>query len=44
VKNRVPWDVVFGLDAEERFAYVVIFGQLAGGEFDFTTGRWKVRD
>ena len=40
VKNGVPFDVAFTLPPDERFAYVVILGELAGGRFDWGAMRW----
>jgi hypothetical protein len=39
----VPFDVAFCLSPEERLAFVVALGRLDGGEFDFTSLRWKER-
>ena len=43
VKNGVPYSVAFALEPDERLAYVVIFGQLDGNDFDFDRGQWKER-
>ena len=43
VRNGVPFDVAFSLPADERLAWVVVFGTLDGGEFDFVSMRWKER-
>jgi len=37
----VPFDVAFSLPEDERLAYVVALGTLAGHEFDWQTVRWK---
>jgi hypothetical protein len=39
----VPFDVAFSLSAEERMAFVIVLGRLAGGEFDFAAMGWKDR-
>ena len=39
----MPFDVAFALDAAERLAFVVAFGTLDGGDYDFAAGRWKER-
>jgi len=31
------------MDPDERFAMVVIFGEIEGGRFDWTAGRWEKR-
>jgi hypothetical protein len=43
VQHGVPFDVAFSLSAEERMAFVVVLGRLAGGVFDFATLRWQER-
>jgi hypothetical protein len=43
VKEGVPFDVAFSLDEEERAAFVIIFGQLRGHEFDWHARGWKPR-
>lgn len=40
-KHGVPWDVAEGLDAETRFAMVVIAIEHEGGRFDWNTGQWQ---
>ena len=40
-RNGVPFDVAFSLDAEERLAWVVALGSLAGRVYDFDAGAWK---
>ena len=42
VRNGVPFDVAFSLDPDERLAWVVVFGTLDGGEFDWQAREWKV--
>ena len=37
----MPFDVAFALDAAERLAFVVAFGELDGGSFDFAARRWR---
>ena len=39
----MPFDVAFALDVTERLAFVVAFGELDGGIFDFATGQWRER-
>lgn len=41
VKNGVPYDVAFSLPAEERVAYMIIFGELEGGKFDWARMDWE---
>lgn len=40
MKFGVPYDVAWSLPASERMAYIVVFGELDGGEFCFTRWRW----
>jgi hypothetical protein len=37
----VPFDVAFNLPDDERLAYVVVLGTLAGHVFDWQVMRWK---
>jgi hypothetical protein len=37
----VPFDVAFSLPADERLAFVVALGTLAGGVFDWDELRWS---
>jgi hypothetical protein len=37
----VPFDVAFSLPADERLAYVVALGTLAGRVFDWQGLHWK---
>lgn len=47
IKSGVPYTVAFDGDAPtalnqtEKIAFTVIFGELEGGEFDWSTGRFK---
>ncbi len=41
VRNGVPFDVAFSLPEDERLAYVVALGTLAGNTFDWQAMRWK---
>jgi hypothetical protein len=41
VKNGVPWDVAHSLEAEPRLAYVIYFGQLEGGVWDWDAMDWE---
>jgi len=36
----VPFDVAFSLPDDERQAWVVAFGTLEGGTYDWTTRSW----
>lgn len=40
VKNGVPFDVAFSLEASERLAWIVIFGQFGGLSYNWETGQW----
>lgn len=40
VKNGVPFDVAFSLDAVERLAWVVVFGEFSGLHFNWETRSW----
>lgn len=44
MKNGVPFDVAFSLDAEDRLNMVVIFGTFEGGSFDWSELRWRGKD
>jgi hypothetical protein len=37
----VPFDVAFSLSDEERLAWVIALGTLAGRSFDFAAMAWK---
>jgi hypothetical protein len=37
----VPFDVAFSLPPDDRLAWVVVFGTLDGGEFDWAAPRWE---
>lgn len=37
----MDWDIAHSLPPKRRRAYVVFYGQLDGGEWDFARGRWK---
>jgi hypothetical protein len=43
VKNGVPYDRAFAMEADELAAHVIVFGQLDGGEWDWSSMRWKER-
>ena len=43
VKNNVPWDVAFSLDAGMVQALCVIFGRMDDKEFCEVTMQWKER-
>lgn len=40
VRNGVPFDVAFSLDAEERTAWVVVFGEMDGRVWDWRAMQW----
>lgn len=44
VKQGVPFDVAFSVDAELRAAWCIRFGMFEGGEFDWATGTWRSRE
>ena len=43
MKNGVPYDVAFSLQPEYVAAYGIIFGEMEGNEFDWSTFLWKKR-
>ena len=48
MSKGVPWQAVLGpvrrpLTATQRYAFVIAFGELAGGEWDWNTGKWLPR-
>ena len=42
VKNGVPFDVAFSLEAEERKAWVIVLGELSGLSWNHATGEWAL--
>ena len=44
VKNGIPFDVAFSVDAELRGAWCIRFGMFEGAEFDWSTGSWKPKE
>ena len=40
VHHGVPFDVAFSLSQAERLHWVVVFGTIRGGSYDWATGRW----
>jgi hypothetical protein len=40
VRNGVPFHIAFALPADERLAFVVALGTLAGRVFDWDQLRW----
>jgi len=40
-QSGVPFDVAFSLPNEERLAWVIALGTLAGRTFNFATMEWK---
>jgi hypothetical protein len=43
VKCGVPWDVAHSLEPERRLAYVVYYGELEGGVWDYDRMTWRER-
>ena len=43
VKNGVPFDVAFSLDAETRSAWCIVFAGFEGAQFDWDAGHFKER-
>lgn len=43
VDRGVSLDVALSLDDDERAAWLIIFGQIRGHEFDWANGMWKER-
>ncbi len=43
MKNGVPFDVALSFSPRERLAWVVYFGRLEGGEWDFDRMEWVER-
>jgi hypothetical protein len=43
VDNKVPWDIAFSLDNNTRTAMLIIFGEMHGGVFSWSTGQWEPR-
>jgi hypothetical protein len=41
VKHGVPWDVAWKMSPTRRLAYVVAFGEIDGGRFDWSTKTWS---
>ncbi len=41
VKNGVPFDVAFSLEAFERQVWVVTIGELEGNVWDYALGGWR---
>jgi hypothetical protein len=41
VKHGVPFDIAFSLGPIDRLAWIIIFGELEGGRFDFEAMRWR---
>jgi len=40
VRDGVPFDVAFSLDAAERTAWIVVLGELEGLAWDWGAMRW----
>lgn len=40
VRNGVPFDVAFSLEADERTAWIVVLGELDGRVWDWGAMRW----
>ncbi len=43
VRNGVPLDVAFSLDAQERTAWVIAIGQMDGLTWDWAAMGWTVQ-
>lgn len=43
MKQGIPFDVAFSLSNNERVAWLIICGEIDGGEFDWSTGNWRDR-
>ena len=41
VSKGVPYDVAMRLSPARRLAFVVTFGELDGGAYDWKRGAWK---
>lgn len=41
MKSGVPFDVAFSLPEAQRTAFVIKFGELNGGTFNFNTMDWS---
>ncbi len=41
VKNGVPFDVAFGLDDVMRAGWCIIFSEMEGNKFNFTTMQFE---
>ena len=41
MKEGVPFDVAFSLDADYRTGFSIILGELEGGSFDWSRGEWE---
>lgn len=41
ISKGIPYDIAFSLDATERTAWCVIFGELDGGTFNWSSGAWE---
>lgn len=44
VKYGVPFDVAFSVSNDMRVAWLIIFGEIDGGEFDWGAITWKKRE
>lgn len=40
MKNGVPFDVAFSLEARRVTAFAIIFGELEGGTWDWSRMEW----
>jgi hypothetical protein len=41
VGRGVPFDVAFSLSNDERVAWIIIYGEIDGGIFNWQTGQWE---
>ncbi|MBV1829723.1 hypothetical protein HNW77_01375 [Komagataeibacter sp. AV436] len=44
VGHGVPWDVAMSMPRVRRMAFLVAFGELAGGRYDWSTQQWEYPD
>lgn len=41
VKNGIPYSVAMQMGADDLCAYMIAFGELEGGTFDWRLGAWR---
>ncbi|WP_153472512.1 hypothetical protein [Komagataeibacter medellinensis] len=44
VANGVPWNVAMDMPRVRRMAFLVAFGELAGGRYDWNARQWEDPD